>query len=565
MAVRRWSPEGLIRVTFPCRSTLRLIAYAACVLALVACGGGGGGGGSSESPPSPPAPPDPQVRVSGSSPFAPGCDAAPASGTLYVNAEVEPMLAVNPKNASNMIAVWQQDRWSNGGARGLLAGVSQDGGRTWTMHMAAFSRCTGGTPANGGDYPRASDPWVSFGLDGTAHQSSLSFAGDVLAAGSSSAVLVSRSTDGGVSWSNPTTLIRDGSNFFNDKDSLTADPTDARFAYAVWDRLAATGGGPAYLGRSTDGGLTWEPAVPIYDPGRTSQTINNQIVVLSNGILIDFFTQLDTPPSAPASATLAIIRSTDKGITWSAPITISPVQSVGTLDPETHAPVRDGSGLGSIAAGTHGELIAVWQDSRFSGGQRDAIAFSRSLDGGLTWSTPARVNRDVSVAAFVPAATVRSDGTYGVTYYDFRSNTSDAGTLPTDYWLTRSTDGVTWLESRVAGPFDLAIAPNAGGLFLGDYEALSSAGALFLPLYAQTSNGQLDNRTDIYVTLASSAGAAQESRATAVRMTALAVVPLPLSPDLRRRISDSAVSAMQRRVPGWRPPSSDSVQPSTMR
>src|SRR5262249_10911638 len=41
--------------------------------------------------------PDPQARVSAGSPFAAGCDGVPADGTLYVNAEVEPMLAVNPK------------------------------------------------------------------------------------------------------------------------------------------------------------------------------------------------------------------------------------------------------------------------------------------------------------------------------------------------------------------------------------------------------------------------------------------------------------------------------------
>jgi hypothetical protein len=495
---------------------------------------------------------DSQLRVSGLSPFAAGCDGVPAVGTLYFNSEVEPMIAVNPRNTSNVVAVWQQDRWSNGGARGLLSAVSQDGGYTWTTRMAAFSRCTGGTVANGGDYPRASDPWVSFGPDGTAYQSSLSFAGDTLAAGSSSAILVSRSTDGGLTWSNPATVIQDGSDFFNDKDSITADPTDARFVYAVWDRLAANGGGPSYLGRSTDSGTTWEPAKPIYDPGPTSQTINNQIVVLANGTLIDFFTQLDTPPHAPASAKLSIIRSTDKGASWSAPIVISPVFSVGTFDPETQAPIRDGSGLGSIAAGPGGDLVAVWQDARFSGGLRDGIAFSRSPDGGLTWSTPSRINHDTGVAAFVPAVTVRSDGTYGVTYYDFRNNTSDPATLPTDNWLTRSADGVTWLESHVAGPFDLAIAPDAEGLFLGDYQGLSSAGAVFLPVYAQTNNGQLDNRTDVFVTLATPAVAA--AQATTTRMSAQAAGPLAMTPELQRKLSDSVVRTMQRRVPGWTPP-----------
>ena len=86
-----------------------------------------------------------------------------------------------------------------------------------------------------------------------------------------------------------------------------------------------------------------------------------------------------------------------------------------------------------------------------------------------------RVNRDPLVQAFIPAVAYRDDGTIGVTYYDFRSNTASLTELSTDYWLAQSTDGVTWRESRVAGPFDLSIAPFANGLFIGDYMSMGRA------------------------------------------------------------------------------------------
>src|SRR5919204_6035383 len=106
--------------------------------------------------------PTPVSVASGPSPFAPGCEGVPQSGTLYQNAEVEPRVAVDPNNASHIVGTFQQDRWSNGGAHGLVASTSFDNGASWTESFAHFSICAGGTVANGGDFQRASDPWVTF-------------------------------------------------------------------------------------------------------------------------------------------------------------------------------------------------------------------------------------------------------------------------------------------------------------------------------------------------------------------------------------------------------------------
>src|SRR5229473_4352895 len=120
----------------------------------------------------------PLSLASGPSPFA-GCtsglDPGSPPGTNNVNAEVEPAVAVDPASPSHLIAVFQQDRWSNGGARGLATAVSADGGSTWKEPPPPhFSTCAGGTAANGGAYDRSSDPWVSIGPDGRAYQVSLS-------------------------------------------------------------------------------------------------------------------------------------------------------------------------------------------------------------------------------------------------------------------------------------------------------------------------------------------------------------------------------------------------------
>ena len=58
-------------------------------------------------------------------------------------------------------------------------------------------------------------------------------------------------------------------------------------------------------------------------------------------------------------------------------------------------PVRTGDIIPDFAVDrSSGALYAVWQDSRFSGGSHDDIAFSRSTDGGNTWSAPVKVEPD---------------------------------------------------------------------------------------------------------------------------------------------------------------------------
>jgi hypothetical protein len=491
------------------------------------------------------------TRVTRPSPFPDGCSDVDDTGQNYPNAEVEPFASANPKNGLNIVGVWQQDRWSDGGSRGTGTGFSFNGGRTWNRVYLPFSRCAGGNAANGGDFDRTSDPWVSFSRNGVVHAMALAL-GNLDPLKPSSAMLASRSLDGGRTWSATATLQADTAERFNDKNTITADPTDARYVYAVWDRLssvAGEGAGPTLLARSTDTGATWKPTRIIFDPGASAQTIGNRIEVLPNGRLVNQFALIDYNAG---TTTVAVIVSDDQGRTWSAPIKVADLLSVGTVDPTTGAPVRSGGGLPQLSVSPDGTVYSVWPDSRFSGGAIDGIALSKSTNGGKTWSEPVQVNRDPSVAAFTPAVHVRRDGTVGVTYFDLRSDTSDRKTLPTDTWLAVSSDGTRWREARVAPAFDMLRAPVAGGLFVGDYQGLVSVGKTFVPFFVKTTEPSgARNRTDAYSRMMMRSAADEE--ALDVSYTAPAATPQAVErvASAQARIWQAMRKAAADRLPSW--------------
>ena len=423
------------------------------------------------------------VQVSPSeSPFSPGCAHVDQPGTAYASEEVEPFLAADAADPAHLVAVWQQDRWSNGGANGTGAAVSRDGGATWQRTLPAFTACAGGT------YQRASDAWAAITADGSAWAASIAFD----ATSNRSGVLAARSPDGGRTWDAPATLIADDdADVFNDKDALTADPTIPGQLYVVWDRLTGLseptqpiGTGPAMLARFAQG--AWQPARPIFDPGVDAQTLGNVLVVLGDGTLVDVFDLITMTSSASPHTVAAAIRSTDHGDTWSLPITIAPVGPAGIRG------VRTGAGL--VAAAARGSAIDVtWEDRA---NDHEVIVLSRSLDGGLTWSVPQAVNGAPGVDAFAPGVAIAADGTVGVFYYDLRGTTgTDLHATP---WLATSSDGgLTFAEHPLAEAFPLAPARLGSGAFLGDYEGIVAVPGHFVPLFAAAVIAS--DPTDVFV------------------------------------------------------------------
>lgn len=437
-----------------------------------------------------------------------GCSNSGQPGKNYLSGEEEPQVAVS--SAGKMVAMFHQDRWSNGGAHGIGVSTSNDGVHWTPQGPLPDDMCVPGTDPSLSFYQRSSDPWVSFGPGGIGYASALSFN----ATNNFNAVAAGYSTDGGKTWKMrpiPGSVFTTSQNS-TDKNATTADPHIAGVAYTVWDTLvlatdnpddnphAQAYTGPAYFSKTTDGGKTWSPAQIIVNTAERQQTIGNIIVVGPDGTLYDF-TDLIISPNTPfrgvrGNAQVAFVKSTDGGASWSAPQIIAPFNSLGVHDPNTCQLLRVGDGLEEIAVDpSNGKLYVVWESSsnydkninQSACGWDDQIMLATSTDGGATWTGPTVIHKLTNgMPTYTPTVAVNGNKV-AVTYYDNRNLGSQTNVLPTDYFVSISTNGGPWVEQQIYGDFDQLSAPYARGFFLGDYEGLQPSGTGFEAVFVATN------------------------------------------------------------------------------
>src|SRR5262249_11368929 len=155
--------------------------------------------------------------ISTTSPW-PGCEPGGFPPlALTDDVEVEPHFAVNPANPKNVVAVWAAGRF-----RGMVAGVSFDGGKRWQqVPIPGLTVCSGGT-----EFEAAVDEWLAFAPNGDLYLVTGAFNRTHVHGG----LMVAKSTDGGLHWGSPTTILtNDDPHVSGDQPRITADPFDSRF------------------------------------------------------------------------------------------------------------------------------------------------------------------------------------------------------------------------------------------------------------------------------------------------------------------------------------------------
>jgi hypothetical protein len=189
-----------------------------------------------------------------------GCDSA----------QNETTIAVNPWNPWNLVAgtndyrVFNTREGRNDGSG--WAYTTFDGGRTWkNIQLPHLTFQTGATGALS-DMDSAGDPAVAFGPHNTVYYANLVFS----RLNSASGVVVSKSTNGGLTWGEPVIVHTDGVDssgnplatpIFNDKEWITVDQHTGT-VYVTWTSFGPSDS-PIQVSSSTDGGKTWSPPVAV--------------------------------------------------------------------------------------------------------------------------------------------------------------------------------------------------------------------------------------------------------------------------------------------------------------
>lgn len=266
------------------------------------------------------------------------------------------------------------------------------------------------------------------------------------ATGNDRDIYVSRSVDGGISWTSGQPLNTNAATDARfDSAPQVAGDGDGNWV-AVWDSLE-TAGGPLgtdadiFVARSGDGGISWSNPAPLNSDAATDELrdLSPAIETDGNGNWVAAWETLNSlGPSEGSDNDVVKALSSDNGVTWTMATPLHPDMLTDTG--QDH--------LVQIETTGDGMWLAIWQSKRVEPvlNNRDVLA-ARSYDAGATWTAPADVRTDATTDVFEeysPQVATDGGGNW-VVAWDGHDGITDPDALDTDVFAALSTDGaLTW-------------------------------------------------------------------------------------------------------------------------
>jgi hypothetical protein len=383
---------------------------------------------------------------------------------ILADAANEPSIAFDPNDLNRMAIGWRQFDQISNNFRQAGFGYTTDGGQTWTFPG----------PIDPGVF--RSDPVMGSDAEGNFYYNSLTVQGDYWCD-------IYKSEDGGATWDEGTYA------YGGDKQWMAIDKTEGEGRgniYQFWS--AASICDPYYFTRSTDNGASFEPCSAINgDPYWGTTAINSDGELFLGG-------------SSGFGFVVSKSSNAQNGgqqVSWD-------IATAVNLDGEIvgfggNSCPNPGGLLGQTIIGIDtsggdydGNIYMLCSVDRFSTGDPLDVMFSRSTDGGLTWSNPKRINDDQGNNAWQWFGTmsVAPNGRIDVIWLDTRDNPGD---LNSALYYSYSMDaGFSWSANvKLSESFD----PHVGWPQqdkLGDYfDMFSDENGAHLA-WANTLNGEQD-------------------------------------------------------------------------
>ncbi len=390
-----------------------------------------------------------QSYIGGVNPYAnpaPNVDQIVGDTTVGVGSQTgcqaaqnETTIATNPFNSANSVAgandyrLFNTREGRNDGSGWAYA--TFNGGKTWkNVVLPGLTFQTGATGALS-DMDSAGDPAIAFGPLNTVYYANLVFSRLNAASG----ITMSVSHDGGKTWAAPSTIYLDGvdaagnplpTNFFNDKEWVTADPFSGR-VYVSWTHFTFDSAGnylesPILVSASKDFGKTWSaptqasPATATFTTGITSFGTGSIPQVGNHGELYVAYETAVCQTLACDQATdhdaVVVAKSTNGGKTFTNTEAATDFDFPGNPDTGRSTLTGENFRINSFPQMAFdrltGRLYITWADDRNgqynSSGQSiktNGDAFVISSNNGTKWTQPAQIGTSAdevfpAVAAF---------------------------------------------------------------------------------------------------------------------------------------------------------------------
>ncbi len=410
-----------------------------------------------------------------------------------INDFSEVMLSLDPNDASHLLGA--SKFFYDPPNYGFYTGVfeSSDAGLTWTERQ----------PVGVENYSLTSDPVTTFDQQDNGYFTLLTR--------SPTGVDMLKKPAGG-SWLAPVVVDRTTS---TDKQWIAADQNPqgtspyAGNLYMSWTSFGGPVVGIAFS-RSTNSNVNWSAPIRVASgdvQGSTPAVTPDGNVYVAYGVNIF---------NGPHPGSLRVAKSVDGGAHFSTNVIAATISVIPYWLP--NSTFRSPASLPAFTASpTNGNLYLAWADYRNSDSD---IYFTRSTNGGSTWSTPLRLNDDPvgnGIDQWQPQISVAPNGRVAVSWFDRRLNCPTDSWIPPahrglsnfciDTFITRSfDDGQTWVANLRASAqtWDWSLnlpLDGSGDGFIGDYQGIASSNEFDFPFWNATANlgDNPENYQEIFV------------------------------------------------------------------